>query len=100
MPREVEVADVMRIDHDKLLRALQETLDQREAAYEERDRARAAAVALEQECAVLTDTLALLTHEYDPIEALARYCQVCTSRVDDPRHRTPVWLRKRHGLGI
>lgn len=62
--------------------------------------ARTAAVTLEQECAVLTDTLGLFTHEYEPDLHRTGYCHVCGYRADRIQHRTPAWLRKRHGLGV
>lgn len=70
------------------------------AEFTDLERARAAAVALEQECAALTDTLALLTHEYVPDLGATGWCRDCDWRADDPCHRTPDWLRKRFGLGV
>lgn len=82
-----------------VLDAQRETLAGRETACGDTIRARAAAVALEQECAVLSDTLAKLTHEFEPYTSHSSHCRVCTWRVDDPRHRTPAWLRARYQLG-
>ena len=65
----------------------------------QRDQARDAAVALEQECAVLDGTLRLLTHEFDPDPRHPGDCLFCARRADVYQHRTPRWLRERHGLG-
>jgi hypothetical protein len=65
----------------------------------ELETARSAAVALHNECEVLTEALRLLTHEHDPYETRVDYCRRCSFRVDDPRHRTPAFLGKRYGFG-
>jgi hypothetical protein len=61
--------------------------------------ARAAAVALEQECAALSDTLDLFTHEYEPNNHAPGRC-TCGHRADAATHRTPAFVRKRYGFGI
>lgn len=63
------------------------------------ERARGIAVALEQECAVLTDVLALFTHEYRAQVTRPGHCH-CGLRADNVEHRTPAFLRKRYGFGI
>lgn len=66
------------------------------------DRARAAAVALEQELDVVSRELDFFTHDFAR-SGIAQddrtiWCR-CGLRVDRPEHHTPRWLRRRHGLG-
>jgi len=61
---------------------------------------RAAQVALQQECLLLADALALLTHEFEPAGRDPAFCARCPSRVDAAVHHTVRWLRRRYGLGV
>jgi hypothetical protein len=67
---------------------------------DELELARCAAVALEQECAMLADNLELFTHEYRPDFTRQLECVTCDRRADATVHRTPAFLRRRHGFGI